>query len=518
MKNIFITIAIITLAAIAAPAIAAMNPFMDVPASHWAYDAVAQLASRGVISGYPDGTYKGPQPATRYEIASIIARALAYIDFDKAGKQDAELMRRLVAEFNDELLLLGVTVDDIDARAGRLAADLGGWKISGALEFNAKFGLRNSTADIYGRNDFELDKYEILLTRRINETTSFTASLKKRDVFNSDFGGTEPAGVMDDDAAVAWGNYYIDTKLGYDVGLRVGRMDFDWEGDAGMGGDDGPFMYDFDIKGFRISKDWGMANLKLLAGRRGDMLSDESSEIFEDPITGAISIVPVLPNGYDWESFLIAGNVDFAFNERFRGGLLASYEKADISTPGYSDALLTLGVYAGFKFHPSVELRGIFYHQEESGDDFDEPSAKAWRAVLAIDQDLLKFTSLQFEYARMDSYGEFNFGNYSYLGLDLFPEWADGYLGETLTAYGVWAKQQWGESKWYSWLRYYHGDWDQPVGGGKADSFGVGVGYLLNPAVRLELAYSFINYDFCPNIIQMCEDDRVIRFSTLITF
>ncbi|MCL2683916.1 MAG: S-layer homology domain-containing protein, partial [Synergistaceae bacterium] len=65
MKKLIIAVTAVVLAAVAAPAFAAMNPFMDVPASHWAYDAVAQLASRGIVSGYPDGTFKGPQPATR---------------------------------------------------------------------------------------------------------------------------------------------------------------------------------------------------------------------------------------------------------------------------------------------------------------------------------------------------------------------------------------------------------------------------------------------------------------------
>ena len=134
MKKFFIAIAAVVLMALAAPAFAAMNPFMDVPASHWAYDAVAQLASRGVISGYPDGTFKGPQPATRYEIASIIARALAFVDMEKASRQDVEVLKRLIVEFSDELNALGVTVDSLDARFGQMERDLGGWRISGFMQ------------------------------------------------------------------------------------------------------------------------------------------------------------------------------------------------------------------------------------------------------------------------------------------------------------------------------------------------------------------------------------------------
>jgi len=58
-------------------AFAAANPFEDVPADHWAYDAIAQLAADGVIEGYGDGTYRGDQEITRYEMAQMVARAMA---------------------------------------------------------------------------------------------------------------------------------------------------------------------------------------------------------------------------------------------------------------------------------------------------------------------------------------------------------------------------------------------------------------------------------------------------------
>ena len=49
---------------------AAANPFSDVPADSWAYDAVTTLAADGVIDGYPDGTYQGQNTMTRYEMAT----------------------------------------------------------------------------------------------------------------------------------------------------------------------------------------------------------------------------------------------------------------------------------------------------------------------------------------------------------------------------------------------------------------------------------------------------------------
>ena len=51
----------------------AANPFSDVPAGHWAYDAVNKLAAEGVVDGYPDGTYGGDKLMTRYEMAPLIS-------------------------------------------------------------------------------------------------------------------------------------------------------------------------------------------------------------------------------------------------------------------------------------------------------------------------------------------------------------------------------------------------------------------------------------------------------------
>ena len=93
---------------------AAANPFSDVPADSWAYDAVTTLAADGVIDGYPDGTYKGPNTMTRYEMAQIVARAMAKTDLEKADKA---LVDKLAAEFAEELDNLGVRVADLEKKS-----------------------------------------------------------------------------------------------------------------------------------------------------------------------------------------------------------------------------------------------------------------------------------------------------------------------------------------------------------------------------------------------------------------
>ena len=90
---------------------AAANPFSDVPADHWAYDAVQQLAQDGVVEGYGDGTFRGQQNITRYEMAQMIAKAMAKADTSAADKA---LIDKLAAEFSDELKNLGVRVANLE--------------------------------------------------------------------------------------------------------------------------------------------------------------------------------------------------------------------------------------------------------------------------------------------------------------------------------------------------------------------------------------------------------------------
>ena len=93
---------------------AAANPFSDVPADHWAYDAVSQLAADGVIEGYGDTTFRGNQNITRYEMAQMIAKAMAKTDVSAADKA---LIDKLAAEFSDELGNLGVRVSNLERNA-----------------------------------------------------------------------------------------------------------------------------------------------------------------------------------------------------------------------------------------------------------------------------------------------------------------------------------------------------------------------------------------------------------------
>ena len=73
--------------------------FPDVPSNHWAYEAVSDLSRRGLVEGYPDGTFGGDRMLTRYEFAQIVYRAI---------QNGVQVNEQLVTEFSPEMALFRV--------------------------------------------------------------------------------------------------------------------------------------------------------------------------------------------------------------------------------------------------------------------------------------------------------------------------------------------------------------------------------------------------------------------------
>jgi len=144
MRRLYKGLSALGAVAIVTVAAHAQAPFADVPRDHWAYDAVNTLSQRGLIIGYPDGTYGGKRAMTRYEFAVVIARMLPQLeemirqtvrdnqpDVPPAGptgitedqlnqrlqgyvtRQDFDTLRRLVDQFAPELQMLQVDVANI---------------------------------------------------------------------------------------------------------------------------------------------------------------------------------------------------------------------------------------------------------------------------------------------------------------------------------------------------------------------------------------------------------------------
>ena len=170
----------------------AANPFSDVPAGHWAYDAVNKLAAEGVVDGYPDGTYGGDKLMTRYEMAQIVAKAMA-----KGANVD-----KLAAEFADELDSLGVRVANLEKKADNV-------KITGQIRASYR---SNDTGSDSGRL-----RTRLFLNGQINEDWTYTGRFENNQYYTDEY---DPA---DDDIDLNWA--YVSGRVG-GVKLDAGRQNF----------------------------------------------------------------------------------------------------------------------------------------------------------------------------------------------------------------------------------------------------------------------------------------------------
>lgn len=139
MKKLTWLVVLALVFSLCVPAIAAPL-FSDVPSEHWAKDAVANLAAKGMLEGYPDGTFKGDRAATRWEMAMVVARLLAKMEQENAtfaSKEDLEAVKTMVNGLKDELQALGVRVSDLEDKYGKLdkrVSDLERIRFYGSLD------------------------------------------------------------------------------------------------------------------------------------------------------------------------------------------------------------------------------------------------------------------------------------------------------------------------------------------------------------------------------------------------
>jgi hypothetical protein len=179
----------------------AANPFSDVPAGHWAYAAVAKLAAAGIVDGYPDGTYKGDRTMTRYEMAQIIAKALAK---GAIGADD-----KLVSEFADELDNLGVRVAKLEKNADNV-------RITGTVTASYKDSsgaAMNGTGEAANKSEARL-RTDIFFTGEVNDNWHYVAMLRNQEFFE----GQNENGETDTDFQRA----YLTGNIGV-VKINAGR-------------------------------------------------------------------------------------------------------------------------------------------------------------------------------------------------------------------------------------------------------------------------------------------------------
>jgi hypothetical protein len=112
-----IVIAVLLLAALALPAQAQPAAFPDIPAGHWAAEAVAEITRLGIITGFPDGSFRGNDNLTRYQAALIIQRVLSVVGTG-APAVDLSSLRNAIQELSADLSALNVRVTQIEMDRG----------------------------------------------------------------------------------------------------------------------------------------------------------------------------------------------------------------------------------------------------------------------------------------------------------------------------------------------------------------------------------------------------------------
>ena len=203
----------------------AANPFSDVPAGHWAYDAVNKLAAEGVVDGYPDGTYGGDKLMTRYEMAQIVAKAMA-----KGANVD-----KLAAEFADELDSLGVRVANLEKKADNV-------KITGQI--------RASYRDADDKGHEGRLRTRLFVNGTINEDWTYIGRFENSQYFDGkDADGKSYGNKGEDEVKFNWA--YVVGKVG-GVKVEAGRQDFTNADVVDITGDGVKLAYgsDWQVKGW----------------------------------------------------------------------------------------------------------------------------------------------------------------------------------------------------------------------------------------------------------------------------
>ena len=181
----------------------AANPFSDVTPSDWAYQSVAQLANAGVINGYPDGTFKGENNITRYEVAQMVAKAMA--NQHRVDAEQQALINRLADEFSEELNNLGVRVSNLEKRVGNV-------KVTGDARLRFRGAEENGVVQTNSKSKFDY-RARLVFNASVNDKTSAVVRVTTG---NTEFGNATGTSAKFDRA-------FVSHKFGDYAKLQAGR-------------------------------------------------------------------------------------------------------------------------------------------------------------------------------------------------------------------------------------------------------------------------------------------------------
>ena len=533
MKKILATVVLAVMVVFATEAFAASNPFADVPAGHWSYDAVALLASRGVVSGYPDGQYKGGQLATRYEMASIVARALVYVDEGKASKEDLELVKKLVAEYKNELDALGVKVADLDKRVAGLEKGLKGLRLKGIFWMDAEWGgsddpQNHLTDKSHGTQpSFSFARARLFIEKQVDENTFFQMRVNT-------------TGVDGKGETFKVDRLWFSTKLPWDIKGTFGYQTTDWDSEYGLydvkyggWGKEDSFWTNLKFMGFDFRKDFGKIDVDVYVGRNTQSIDPVSNGTWTDQnyMTYGVKV------GYKSEKlklgvFFRGSKMDgsYAANTHFDQYTPEWYDQAY----GVQGSFFNYGFYANWKIMNGLDLKGTFNHQQFCTEAYraynivdGKPvvaengikNADYWQAVLEVDQSLLKLFSLWVQYGQIGRgfiYNNEAFNNIGYQSV-LANFGLDGMFGTDLQFIKIGIHRNF-TKKLEAYAAYI--GFDNRADDFQIDrtlDFSIGFKYQYTPAIGFQLQYDWRDYgQGVHNVLEGKED--IFRFRTILSF
>ncbi len=156
-----------------------VNQLRDVSPTDWAYEALRSLVDRyGCIAGYPNQTFRGEQPLTRYEFAAGLNSCLNQIERliasqGSVSQEDLDTINRLQQEFEAELATLGGRVDELESRTATLEDNQ--FSTTTKLNAEAVFAVTDVFGDTVDNIDNVGDSAETAFSDRLrlNFDTSF---------------------------------------------------------------------------------------------------------------------------------------------------------------------------------------------------------------------------------------------------------------------------------------------------------------------------------------------------------
>ncbi|AZO93977.1 S-layer homology domain-containing protein [Halocella sp. SP3-1] len=241
-----IVIAAFLVLALTASAFAAS--FADVPSSHWAYGAVNKLVASGILSGYPDGTFKGQNNLSRYEIAVVVARVLDQIEAEQAALADeiadADSLSVGQAQQVNEIVKAIVAKNTGEELSNEQANEVRSIVQALTFEFRPELKELGAAVDALAVDVDELDSRVAALEAQPRDNVSFSGTVDT--IFETANYGDNPYATMlvwadddaldelDDDNAItgvddgdmpAAKAFY--QEIGLDIAANVGDVNFD---------------------------------------------------------------------------------------------------------------------------------------------------------------------------------------------------------------------------------------------------------------------------------------------------